>query len=108
MKTDPRKPVHTVLYQNTYTTIITKPTKCCHCILSMLHDPDFMQKVDATISFVTELYRVLMGTMLLVFVPQNCGEQTCSTIEFMFNTNSTYSANSVCNNCHSFCVYLSI
>ena len=75
-----------------------KPVKpCCGSIRSKLSNQDFTQKIDMVISFVIELYRVLMGTMLLVFVPQNCGEETCSTLNYMFNNNPEYTANSSIN-----------
>lgn len=71
----------------------TEPTQCCNCITSRLKDQDFMQKINVTISFVLELYRVLMGTMLIMFVPQKCGEDICGLTDNMFKSTATYSAN---------------
>ncbi len=76
---------------------VTKTNQCCSSIKSKLSNQDFTQKIDMVISFVIELYRVLMGTMLVVFVPQNCGEHTCSTLSYMFNNNPSYTANSSIN-----------
>jgi len=70
-----------------------EPSKCCDCITKRLNDQDFMQKFNVSISFVLELYRVLMGTMLVMFVPQKCGEQMCGATENMFKSTATYSAN---------------
>jgi hypothetical protein len=68
-------------------------SKCCECITKRLNDQDFMQKFSVSVSFVLELYRVLMGTMLVMFVPQKCGEQMCGATENMFKSTATYSAN---------------
>ena len=43
-------------------------------IKEMVGDQDFKQKTGAYIAFVLEMYRVLMGTLLLFFVPQKCGD----------------------------------
>ena len=70
-----------------------KPTNCCNCLTSRLKDQDFMQKFNVSISFVLELYRVLMGTMLIMFVPQKCGEGMCGLTDNMFKSTDVYSAN---------------
>lgn len=70
-----------------------EPTKCCNCITSRLKDQDFMQKFNVSISFILELYRVLMGTMLIIFVPQKCGEGMCGITDNMFKSTTIYSAN---------------
>lgn len=72
---------------------LTEPTKCCNCITSRLKDQDFMQKFNVSISFILELYRVLMGTMLVMFVPQKCGEDMCGATDNMFKSTPIYSAN---------------
>ena len=38
---------------------------------------DSKQKLNVLISFGLEFYRVLMGCMLIVFVPQKCGGEIC-------------------------------
>ena len=40
-------------------------------------DQDFKQKVNMYISCVTEFYRALMGSFLILFVPQKCGDHIC-------------------------------
>ena len=70
-----------------------QPTNCCNCLTSRLKDQDFMQKFNVSISFVLELYRVLMGTMLIMFVPQKCGEEMCGITDNMFKSTDVYSVN---------------
>jgi len=45
------------------------------------NDQDFNQKVGVATTLVLELYRVLMGAMLVIFVPQKCGENICSATQ---------------------------
>ena len=47
------------------------------------NDQDFNQKLNVASAFVLELYRVLMGAFLMVFVPQKCGDTICSMGENM-------------------------
>jgi hypothetical protein len=54
---------------------------CCHRINTKLNDQDFTQKMNVYISFVFELYRVIMGSFLILFVPQKCGEDLCTMLE---------------------------
>lgn len=70
-----------------------EPAKCCNCIVSRLKDQDFMQRFNVSISFILELYRVLMGTMLIMFVPQKCGEDMCGATDNMFKSTVVYSVN---------------
>lgn len=44
-------------------------------------DQDFNQKVSVAMTLIFELYRVLTGTLLVLFVPQNCSGLICSTSE---------------------------
>jgi hypothetical protein len=44
----------------------------------ILDDQDTQQKLNVAITLVLEVYRVLMGAMLVLFVPQNCDGQICS------------------------------
>jgi len=43
------------------------------------NDQDFNQKLNVGITLILEIYRVLMGAFLVVFVPQKCEETICST-----------------------------
>ena len=42
-----------------------------------MSDQDFKQKVGMYIAFITEFYRALMGSFLVLFVPQKCGDHIC-------------------------------
>lgn len=48
---------------------------------SKTQDQDFNQKMNVASTLMLELYRVLMGAFLMVFVPQKCGEDICSIDE---------------------------
>ena len=67
-------------------------------ITETMNEQDFKQKTGMYTSFIMEFYRVIMGSFLLVFVPQKCGDDICGmsdnvlTVEpyknvvFAFNT----------------------
>jgi len=44
-------------------------------------DQDFNQRVNVASTLMLELYRVLMGAFLVIFVPQNCDDTVCSIDE---------------------------
>ena len=46
---------------------------------------DTKQKINVAISFGLEFYRVLMGCLLIVFVPQKCDDEICGFGENIFN-----------------------
>lgn len=50
-------------------------------VKSALSEQDVQQKIAVYTSFVFELYRVLMGSMLIMFVPQKCGDHICDMFE---------------------------
>ena len=50
-------------------------------IQETLADQDFQQKTGVTITVVLELYRVLVASFLILFVPQTCGDHICSISE---------------------------
>jgi hypothetical protein len=60
---------------------IMKPAGCCDKISAKLSDQDFTQKMNVYISFIFELYRVVMGSFLILFVPQKCGEDSCTIFQ---------------------------
>ena len=57
--------------------IVEKPS-CCATIATNMSDQDFKQKVGMYVSFITEFYRALMGSFLVLFVPQKCGDTICA------------------------------
>jgi hypothetical protein len=64
---------------------------------SLLHDQDFIQKCGASITVILELYRVLVSSFLILFVPQKCDDHVCSYSENMVLENDLYSSGLVIN-----------
>jgi|TARA_B100000035_G_scaffold116948_1_gene99129 hypothetical protein len=68
---------------------------------------DTKQKINVAISFGLEFYRVLMGCLLIVFVPQKCGDKICGLGENVFDghvlTDVAFYFNLV--SCLVFCVF---
>ena len=58
----------------------------------MTSDQDFKQKMNVSATLVLEFYRVLMGSLLILFVPQKCGDNICSLSENMNRDNISESA----------------
>jgi hypothetical protein len=68
---------------NTNTNIITRMN-------DFVSDQDNNQKINVTISVALELYRVLVSSLLILFVPQDCDGHLCSLTENMETTSQTY------------------
>ena len=66
-------------------------------INNKLNDQDFNQKVTVSITVILELYRVLVSSFLVLFVPQKCGDHVCSLSENMVFENHLYNAGLVFN-----------
>jgi hypothetical protein len=64
---------------------------------SKLDDQDFMQKVNVSITVCFELYRSIISSFLILFVPQKCGDHLCSINENLALENPLYSAGIVSN-----------
>lgn len=66
---------------------------------------DSKQKLNVLISFGLEFYRVLMGCMLIVFVPQKCGEEICGFGENVLKNDPLVDAGFILNliTCVIFC-----
>lgn len=45
------------------------------------NDQDFNQKINVALTLVLEFYRVIMGSLLILMVPQKCDDHVCSAIE---------------------------
>jgi len=54
---------------------------CCDNISETISDQDFKQKINVNISFIMEMYRVVMASFLIIFVPQKCGDNICGMLE---------------------------
>lgn len=48
--------------------------------------PDTKQRIFTTLSMFTEFYKVMMGTFLTIFVPQQCDEGVCTLSQNFYNT----------------------
>lgn len=62
-----------------------------------INDQDFNQKIAVSIAVILELYRVLISSFLVLFVPQKCDDHVCSLSENMVLENHLYSAGLVFN-----------
>jgi hypothetical protein len=51
---------------------------------------DTKQRISTAGTFVLEFYKVLMATLLGVFVPQNCGSELCSYTDNISNTETLH------------------
>ena len=58
--------------------IVFPYTKIMNYIEEKKNDQDFMQKVNVSTTVVFEIYRVLMGAFLTLFIPQKCDDDVCS------------------------------
>ena len=77
--------------KETYTKIedsneIVEKQSCMESIKEKLNDQDFQQQMSVSITFALELYKVLMGGMLIMFVPQKCGDTSCTITENISRT----------------------
>jgi len=63
---------------DTYVKPPTRRASLMEMIKEKQNDQDFNQKVGVASILLLELYRVLMGAFLIIFVPQKCGDDICS------------------------------
>ena len=64
-----------------------------NAIKEIVSDQDFKQKSGAYVAFTLEIYRVLMGTLLVFFVPQKCGDHLCGVSDIISKTDANYLGN---------------
>jgi len=62
-----------------------------------LNDQDFIQKVSMIPIIALEMYRVMVSSFLVLFVPQKCDNHVCSLSENMVLENELYTAGLVFN-----------
>ena len=60
-------------------------------------DADTKQRITTFFSMCLEFYKVVMGTFLVVFVPQQCNDNICTMSENFFNGTILNTAGNVCN-----------
>lgn len=53
---------------------------------SKANDQDFNQKLNVALTLLLEFYRVLMGSLLILMVPQKCDDHVCSLNENLDRT----------------------
>ena len=76
---------------------IAKKRSIIDQIKDKMGDQDFNQKVTVSITVILEMYRVLVSSFLVLFVPQKCDDHVCSLSENMVLENHLYSAGLVFN-----------
>lgn len=60
------------------TSISQKRPSIIDQIKEKTNEQDFQQRMNVASTLLLEIYRVLMGAFLVLFVPQKCGEEICS------------------------------
>ena len=58
----------------------------------MLKNQDSMQKIGILPTVLIELYKVLVSSLLILFVPQKCGNHVCSINENFVSENTLYTS----------------
>ena len=67
------------------------------CVQDKLNDQDFMQKVGMAPVVALEMYRVIVSSFLVLFVPQKCDDHVCTLSENMVLEHDLYNAGLVFN-----------
>jgi hypothetical protein len=57
---------------------------------SKINDQDTIQKITVLLTVCMEFYRILMGSLLLSFVPQKCGDHVCGITENLYSNGAYY------------------
>jgi hypothetical protein len=66
------------------------PNTCYQIVYNTLTNQDFQQKTIMVISVSLELYRVMVSSLLLLFIPQKCNDHVCSLNENLSETEIQY------------------
>ena len=64
---------------------------------SILNNQDLLQKIGIIPVVLFELYKVIVSTLLILFIPQKCGDHVCETSENLVLENELYTAGLVIN-----------
>ena len=64
---------------------------------SILNNQDLLQKIGIIPVVLFELYKVIVSTLLILFIPQKCGDHVCDTNENLVLENELYTAGLVIN-----------
>ena len=85
---------------NVNTNVVSLPLKkpsVFRCVKEKLDDQDFMQKVGMAPVVALEMYRVIVSSFLVLFVPQKCDDHVCTLSENMVLEHDLYNAGLVFN-----------
>jgi len=66
------------------------PKTLYQALYDTLTNQDFQQKTNMVISVSLELYRVMVSSLLLLFIPQSCGDHACSLDENLSEPDPQY------------------
>ena len=66
-------------------------------LTELLNDQDFTQKISIIPIVLVELYRIMVSSFLILFVPQKCGNHTCQLNENLVLDSTLYNAGLVFN-----------
>ena len=65
-------------------------TRITEYISAKINDQDTIQKTTVLLTLCMEFYRILMGSLLLSFVPQKCGDHVCGITENLHSGGAYY------------------
>ena len=86
--------------ETTQVAVVSSPIKkrsLVKCVKDQLNDQDFMQKVGMAPVVALEMYRVIISSFLVLFVPQKCDDHVCTLSENMVLEHDLYNAGLVFN-----------
>lgn len=77
----------TVVETETKNVELEEKQNCCSSLIEkyneLMEDQDFRQKLNVSTTLILEFYRVLMGSLLILMVPQKCNDHICTIDENM-------------------------
>ena len=79
------------------TTTTPIPINSRSYLTELLNNQDFTQKISIIPIVLVELYRVMVSSFLILFVPQKCGNHTCQLNENLVLDSTLYNAGLVFN-----------
>lgn len=74
-----------------------KIKSCYTWFQNKLKDQDFMQRTNVITTVSLEMYRLMVSSFLILFVPQKCGDHVCSLSENMIGDDPLYKSGLVLN-----------
>ena len=74
-----------------------KIKSCYGWFQSKLKDQDFIQRSNVVVTVSLEMYRCMVSSFLILFVPQKCGDHVCTLSENMLGDDPLYKSGLVLN-----------